>query len=188
MKGFSRPVTQFSLCGLNCALCTMNIGGYCPGCGGGEGNQSCRIARCSLEHGNPCFCFECPLYPCPLFDSFDSCDSFIPHGVRTRDVERMRTIGLAGYLEELEEKRKLLLALIRDFDDGRRKTFFSVAVYLLDLGDLEEVMAEASDPAGLGGMDKKARAEHVSGLLRRRAAEKKLELRLRRAGCGDRNR
>ena len=34
MKGFTRDETRFSLCGLNCALCSMRLGGYCPGCGG----------------------------------------------------------------------------------------------------------------------------------------------------------
>ena len=50
MKGFKRNNQLLSLCGLNCGLCPMHIDGYCPGCGGGAGNQSCRIARCSLEH------------------------------------------------------------------------------------------------------------------------------------------
>ena len=36
MKGFTRDETRFSLCGLNCALCSMHLGGYCPGCGGGQ--------------------------------------------------------------------------------------------------------------------------------------------------------
>ena len=34
MKGFTRMETRFSLCGLNCDLCSMHLGGYCPGCGG----------------------------------------------------------------------------------------------------------------------------------------------------------
>ena len=45
MKGFTRTETRFSLCGLNCALCSMHLGGYCPGCGGSPGNQACTIAR-----------------------------------------------------------------------------------------------------------------------------------------------
>ncbi len=49
MKGFERENQLLSLCGLNCGLCPMRIGGYCGGCG--NGNQSCRIARCSLEQG-----------------------------------------------------------------------------------------------------------------------------------------
>ena len=48
MKGFTRMETRFSLCGLNCDLCSMHLGGYCPGCGGGAGNQSCTMAKCSL--------------------------------------------------------------------------------------------------------------------------------------------
>ena len=49
MKNFIREDLSFSLCGLNCALCTMKLDGYCPGCGGGAGNQGCSIARCSIE-------------------------------------------------------------------------------------------------------------------------------------------
>ena len=33
MKDFARDETRFSLCGLNCLLCPMRTGGYCPGCG-----------------------------------------------------------------------------------------------------------------------------------------------------------
>ena len=50
MKGFKRENRLLSLCGLNCGLCTMYLGKYCPGCGGGEGNQPCAMARCSLLH------------------------------------------------------------------------------------------------------------------------------------------
>ena len=49
MKGFVRKDQRLSLCGLNCGLCPMRLGGHCGGCG--AGNQSCKIARCSLEHG-----------------------------------------------------------------------------------------------------------------------------------------
>ena len=28
MKGFTREETRFSLCGLNCCLCSMYLGGY----------------------------------------------------------------------------------------------------------------------------------------------------------------
>ena len=93
MKGFTRTELRFSLCGLNCALCSMHLGGYCPGCGGGAGNQSCAIARCSLEHGGVAFCWECPEYPCARYDGFDDADSFIPHRGRARDVEAFRALG-----------------------------------------------------------------------------------------------
>ncbi len=64
MKGFERKDRLFSLCGLNCGLCPMKLDGHCPGCGGGAGNQSCKIAKCSLEHGGPAYCTDCAAYPC----------------------------------------------------------------------------------------------------------------------------
>ena len=65
MKGFTREETRFSLCGLNCCLYSMHLGGYCHGCGGGAGNQSCAIAKCSLEHGGVQFCRGARSTPVP---------------------------------------------------------------------------------------------------------------------------
>ena len=50
MKGFTREETRFSLCGLNCRLCSMHLGGYCPGCGGGaaEGSRFAGGVRSTL--------------------------------------------------------------------------------------------------------------------------------------------
>lgn len=31
----------------------------CPGCGGGEENQSCKIERCGMEHNGIQCCFQC---------------------------------------------------------------------------------------------------------------------------------
>lgn len=61
MKGFERNNQLLSLCGLNCGLCSMFIGKNCPGCGAGDGNQGCRIARCGMERGNTDYSFHCAL-------------------------------------------------------------------------------------------------------------------------------
>ena len=65
MKGFKRENQLLSLCGLNCGLCPMFFGKYCGGCG--KGNQSCAIAKCSLEHGKVEYCYECEQYPCEKY-------------------------------------------------------------------------------------------------------------------------
>ena len=72
MKGFERKNQLFSLCGLNCGLCPMLLGNYCGGCG--NGNQSCKIARCSLEHGKIEYCYECRQYPCEKYQHIDNYD------------------------------------------------------------------------------------------------------------------
>ena len=178
MKGFTRTETRFSLCGLNCALCSMQLGGYCPGCGGGAGNQSCGLARCSLEHGGIRFCWECPEYPCPRYEGFDEGDSFVPHRNRTQDIARARELGLEVYLAELEEKRVILEKLLAGYNDGRRKTLFTTAVYLLPLEDLRAAMADLNGRAELAGQPIKERAFAAAGLLQKEAERRGIVLKL----------
>lgn len=103
MKGFQREDLMFSLCGLNCALCTMKIDNYCPGCGGGAGNQGCAIDRCSLEHDGLDYCFKCSEYPCDKYNGIEEFDSFITHRHQLKDMEKVKSIGIGSYHTELSE-------------------------------------------------------------------------------------
>lgn len=178
MKGFTREETRFSLCGLNCRLCSMHLGGYCPGCGGGAGNQSCVIARCSLEHGGVPFCWRCPEYPCSRYDGFDDGDSFVPHRNRQQDIALAREVGLKSYLTQLEEKRAILDALLAGYNDGRRKTLFNTAVYLLPLEDLRSVMATLDSRPELSAQPIKKRALAAVELLQEAADRLCISLKL----------
>ena len=178
MKGFIRAETRFSLCGLSCALCSMHLGGYCPGCGGGAGNQSCTIAKCSLEHGGIPFCWECPEYPCPRYEGFDDGDSFVPHRNRQQDIAQAREVGLDTYLAQLEEKRAILDKLLAYYNDGRRKTFFNTAVYLLPLEDLRSVMALLDSQPQLSGQAIKERSLAAVELLQEAADRRSICLKL----------
>lgn len=140
MKNFDRADLSFSLCGLNCTLCTMKLDGYCPGCGGGAGNQGCSIARCSLEHGNLNYCFECAEYPCSKYYGINEFDSFITHRNQLSDIEKAKSIGIKQYLTELDEKVVILKYLLQNFNDGRRKSFFCISVNLLSLADVKLAM------------------------------------------------
>ena len=174
MKGFTRTETRFSLCG----LCSMRLGGYCPGCGGGAGNQSCAIAKCSLEHGGVQFCWECLEYPCPRYEGFDDGDSFVPHRNRQQDIAQARELGLEAYLAHLEEKRAILDEFLAHYNDGRRKTLFNTAVYLLPLEDLRSAMAALNSQPELAGQPIKERALAAVGLLQQAADRQGLSLKL----------
>ena len=133
MKGFEREDQLFSLCGLNCGLCSMHLGGYCPGCGGGAGNQACAIARCAMQkEDTPMYCSACSEFPCERYAEPDAYDSFITHRNRMQDFMRMHTIGAAAYHKEQLEKIEILKELLSDYNDGRRKTLFTLAVNLLE--------------------------------------------------------
>ena len=178
MKGFTREETRFSLCGLNCALCSMRLGGYCPGCGGGAGNQSCTIAKCSLQHGEVQFCWACPEYPCSRYEGFDNGDSFVPHRNRRKDIALAWEIGLEAYLARLEEKRAILDTLLAGYNDGRRKTLFHTAVYLLPLEDLRSVMTALTNRPELAEQSVKERALAAAELLQKTADRRGISLKL----------
>lgn len=174
MKVFSRKEPMFSLCGLNCALCAMHVGGYCPGCGGGEGNQSCAFARCSLGHGVE-FCADCEEYPCARYEGFDDADSFVPHSRRRADLERARELGLEAYMSELREKAELLSELLAGYNDGRRKSLFCTAAYLLPPEALREVVLSLRS---LPERPLKERAAEAASLLQTAADGLGVSLRL----------
>lgn len=176
MKGFERKNPLFSLCGLNCGLCPMFLGNHCGGCG--NGNQSCKIARCSLEHGNVEYCFECPNYPCERYAHMDDYDSFITHRGRKADFARAQRIGIAQYTLEQQEKIRILSHLLASYNDGRRKTFFCVAVNLLELSELQEAITELQSNEELASLPVKERSAYAVEVIQKIADKRNVKLKL----------
>ena len=178
MKGFNRQNKLFSLCGLNCGLCPMFLNQYCPGCGGGEGNQSCKIARCSMEHDSVQYCFQCSEYPCEKYDHIDDFDSFITHRNRKSDMEKAKCLGIDAYNAEQAEKANILEVLLSNYNDGRKKTLFCVAVNLLELQELQTVLKEIDRKPDMETLTLKEKSAFVAGLLQDAAAAKNIDLKL----------
>lgn len=180
MKGFIRSDLLLSLCGLNCGLCPMHAGGHCPGCGCGEGNQSCKIAGCSLLNGKPEYCSQCGKYPCEKYEGIDEFDSFITHCNQKNDLKKRDEIGTQEYQAQQKEKMDLLEWLLENYNDGRKKSFFCLAANLLELEDLRSVKQQLGSEAELDGMSVKEKAAYAKKLLEGRAAERQVVLKLRK--------
>lgn len=182
MKGFERSNQLFSLCGLNCGLCPMFLGGYCGGCG--NGNQTCRIARCSLEQGGMEYCYECANYPCEEYQHVEEYDSFITHRRRRADLEKAQRIGIGKYNLEQKEKTEMLDYLLSVCNDGRRKNFFCVAVNLLEISDMREALEKIRDNEELLSMSVKERAVYAVDILQKTADKRDITLKLRKKDKG----
>ena len=137
MSGPIRRHPEFGQCGLNCLLCTMRLGGHCPGCGG-EGHARCAIRRCAQDQGNLEFCFECGCFPCARLEKAREYDSFISHLGQIDNLLRAKEVGLDAYLEELRGRAEILAFLLDQCNDGRKKTLFAQAANLLTLSALRE--------------------------------------------------
>lgn len=143
----SREYPMFSACGLNCGLCPRfytNGESRCPGCGAQDFSQkhpACGLLSCSTRHGFE-FCGLCGEYPCKKYNGTGLYDSFITHQNQLTNFEKVNRIGIEAYQVELNSKVLLLQRLLDQFDDGRRKSYFCLAVNLLELEDVESTMIQ----------------------------------------------
>lgn len=184
MEYKQRSYPFFSACGLNCGLCPRHHtdgGSKCPGCAG-EGfsakHPSCGVLSCSQRRGLE-YCFECSDYPCKKYDGADNYDSFITHKNQLSDMEKARNLGSEAYKAELDKKIPLLTELLKGYDDGRRKSFFCLAVNLLELSELGFVLERLEvEAAGVDGIAE--RAALAAGLLQAEAESKHVTLKLRK--------
>jgi hypothetical protein len=158
-----RKYPLFSACGLNCGLCPRyhtNGGSRCPGCAGEDfltKHPSCGVLSCSQRHGVD-YCCLCKEYPCHRYDDANLADSFITYRHQLKDLDKAKIIGLEAYEAELNKKIALLENLLETCDDGRRKSFFCIAVNLLDLQDIESVMAQIAEMSHSAKKEKTAAA------------------------------
>lgn len=156
----------------------MNLNQYCPGCGGGEGNQSCSIGKCSLQHRNVEYCFQCKNYPCEKYDNIDKLDSFITHQHQKQDMEKFKKLGIELYSAEQQRKQVLLNHLLNTYNDGRKKTLFCVAVNLLELDDLENIIFELDE--NTSNLTLKEKSAYAASLLQEAAKQNNIVLKLRK--------
>ena len=85
---------------------------------------------------------SCKDFPCKEYQYIDEYDSFITHRRQKSDLEKAKSIGVERYTLEQKEKAQILSFLLSNYNDGRRKNFFCVAVNLLELSELQEVIKQ----------------------------------------------
>jgi hypothetical protein len=185
---YAREYPLLSQCGLNCGLCpryhTQGVS-KCPGCGGvatgvHEFVTHCGVNSCAGRHDGVEYCYLCEEYPCKkYYDSEKIKDSFITKQHQLADFQKVKEIGLAAYQAELEEKVGILERLLADFNDGRRKNFFCLAVNLLELADIRDVMTRLEvEPAS--NATPKEKAALAVNLFQQKADEQNILLELRK--------
>ena len=147
MDNYTRKYPLLSLCGLNCGLCPRyhtDGTSKCPGCGGEafyEKHPPCGVISCARRHGGIEYCYQCDEYPCKkYYKNGKIVDSFITKQNQLENFDRIKKIGLAACQAELNEKVEILHFLLNNYNDGRRKNFFCLAVNLLELQDVKNIM------------------------------------------------
>jgi hypothetical protein len=185
MNEYRRKDPSFSLCGLNCSLCPRfhtEGSSKCPGCGGESfsiKHPTCAVVTCNKKHDHVEYCFECSLFPCERYAFSKTADSFITYkNIEQNMAEAKR--DLQGYLKELKRKQAMLEDLITNYNDGKSKGFYCLAVNLLPLTALDGVIQAIHASSDLRNMSAKEKAKVVVRLFKEKADEMGIELKLRK--------
>ena len=133
-----------------------------------------------VQHGGVEYCCQCREYPCEKYEHIDDFDSFITHRNRRADLEKVRQFGAEAYNTEQMEKMKILDILLSGYNDGRKKTFFCVAVNLLNLQELREALREIESRLDMETLTLKEKSAFATGVLSEIASRRKVELKLHR--------
>ncbi len=95
-------------------------------------------------------------------------------------MDRLISIGTERYHSELKEKMQILRYLLDNFNDGRRKSFFCMAVNLIEIEDLKSAVKEIEEEVSGKELTVKEKAVISVEILKSAAARKNIVLKLRK--------
>ena len=179
-----REYPFFSACGLNCGLCPRyhtEGKSRCPGCAGNNfsaKHPSCGVLSC-CQRNQLDYCYQCEEFPCNKYDDADKSDSFITHKNQFSDFSKAKKSGIEAYKSELNSKIEILQELLAGYDDGRRKSFYCVAVNLLELNDIQNIMLQLRKQSESASTQKE-RVAMAARLFQETACENSIDLKLRK--------
>ena len=145
MTSLERIHHTIGACGIDCGLCPRfyTIGdSRCPGCGGVDfslKHPSCKIKNCVMRDHHVTICSECNEFPCKIIASWDKGDSFVSHQNCITNLYLIKQNGYNHYLEIQNQRIQLLEILLKDYDDGRSKSFYCLATSLLSIDSIDSL-------------------------------------------------
>ena len=182
-------------CGLDCGLCPRyyTVGSSkCPGCCGPDffnKHPSCSYITCCVKKKRLEVCAQCAEFPCSKFESWlengGEYDSFLTHKKAKPNLYFIRTYGLERFIGQQRKRIELLEKMLKNFDDGRSKSFYCIATTLLPITDLETSLEKTeqrlkADKINLD--DTRIKSKILKEFLNESAARNEVELRLRKKG------
>lgn len=151
-KNPEKTYPTIGCCGLDCGLCPRfhtASSSKCPGCCGPNffnKHPSCSYITCCVKKKNLEVCAQCDEFPCSKFGSLlegvPKYDSFLTYKKVPFNLDYIRKYGIEKFIEEQKERIELLDLMLKNFDDGRSKSFFCIIATLLPIKILKTILDE----------------------------------------------
>jgi len=178
---------QVGVCGLSCRLCPRyhtDAKSRCEGCKTESRMAAgCPFLTCAVKRRGLAFCWQCEDHPsCARWRKHREhgryYDSFVCYRALEDNLAYVQRRGVARFEQAQKVRERLLSTMLRDFTDGRSKTYYCLAATVLPIDNLRLALDTAHKQAA--GADPKERAKLLRTLLDQLAARADVLLKLRR--------
>jgi PP-loop superfamily ATP-utilizing enzyme len=178
---------EIGICGLSCRLCPMyntDAESRCLGC-----KSTTRIAvgcpfiTCAVKKKGIEFCWDCEeKNTCDKWrkhrESGKKIDSFKCYQKLEEDISFIQKSGISEF-EKIQKRREhLLREMLKDFNEGRSKSYYCIAVTVLEIEELRDVLTRTKKESD--GLDVKGKSKVLHSILNDLAGKEGYCLKLRK--------
>jgi len=179
---------EIGVCGLSCRLCpAYNAGAtrWCDGCKREKRMAvGCPFLTCSLKRQGVEFCWDCKENKeCERWRKHRAygkkADSFKCYQTLETDIAFVQKNGIVAFERTQKQRERFLKEMLRDFNEGRSKSYYCIAATVLHSEELEAALAKARKEST--GLDIKGRSKILHSILDDVASKKGYRLVLRKS-------
>jgi hypothetical protein len=178
---------EVGVCGLSCRLCPWHHSKGESRCGGCKSKfrmaAGCPFITCAVKRKGLEFCWDCTENEsCEKWkkhrDAGREHDSFTCYQKLEDNIVFIQKKGVDEF-ERLQKRREeLLKAMLKEFNEGRSKTYYCITVTVMEIEELEAALKQARATAENLGLKGKSKLLH--GILDGFAEKKHYLLKLRK--------
>jgi hypothetical protein len=160
---------EIGICGLSCRLCPSyqtEAASKCNGCKSSERmTVGCPFITCAIKKVGVEFCWDCGKSgSCEKWmkhrELGQKYDSFKSYQKLEADINLIKAKGIREFEDLQKIRESLLKRFLKDFNEGRSKSYYCIAATVMDIEELESSLAEAGASSNTLSIKEKSRIMH----------------------------
>lgn len=178
---------EIGICGLSCHLCPnfhTEAKSRCLGCKSEDRMAvGCPFITCAIKKKGVEFCWECPEHlTCEKWRKHREIgkqrDTFKCYQKLEEDIAFIEEKGIVEFEKTQIIREELLKEMLREFNEGRSKSYYCIASTVLGTNELKDALRKARQESA--GIDIKEKSKLMHSIIDEIAGRKNYYLKLRK--------
>ena len=178
---------EIGVCGLSCRLCPRyhtETASKCDGCKS-ENRMvvGCPFITCAIKNKGIEFCWNCEdNKTCEKWKKHREYgkhhDTFKCYQKLEDNISFIQKYGVNEFEQVQKTREKLLKEMLQEFNEGRSKSYYCIAVTVFEIDELKKALTEAREDSA--GLEIKAKSKILHSILNEITERKNYYLQLRK--------